>query len=183
MASLIWPAPMTTTMFSTPCPSPISSAHQVLSHALRLVRQWHVREIANRIKRVRRVWVERDKQRVEIRLRRAFRGDEFERLSQRAVTCEAGEVRVPADGVQALAIAQEFAPQIGLLDTGMPRMDGYEAAPDPLRRRFTDRARRVDRLGDRSRTSSAPTRLASIITSPSQSNRPGITRRVVGRLR
>jgi two-component system CheB/CheR fusion protein len=38
------------------------------------------------------------------------------------------DVRVAADGVQAVAIAQEFAPQIALLDIGMPRMDGYEAA-------------------------------------------------------
>ena len=38
------------------------------------------------------------------------------------------QVRVAADGVQAVAIAREFAPQIALLDIGMPRMDGYEAA-------------------------------------------------------
>jgi len=37
-------------------------------------------------------------------------------------------VRVAADGVQAVAIAQEFEPQVALLDIGMPRMDGYEAA-------------------------------------------------------
>ena len=38
------------------------------------------------------------------------------------------EVRVATDGVQAVAIAQEFDPHIALLDIGMPRMDGYEAA-------------------------------------------------------
>jgi PAS domain S-box-containing protein len=38
------------------------------------------------------------------------------------------EVRVAADGVQAVALAREFAPRIALLDIGMPRMDGYEAA-------------------------------------------------------
>jgi PAS domain S-box-containing protein len=38
------------------------------------------------------------------------------------------EVRVAADGVQAVSIAREFSPQIALLDIGMPRMDGYEAA-------------------------------------------------------
>ena len=38
------------------------------------------------------------------------------------------EVRVAADGVQAVSMAQEFAPRIALLDIGMPRMDGYEAA-------------------------------------------------------
>jgi CheY-like chemotaxis protein len=30
--------------------------------------------------------------------------------------------------VQAVAVALEFAPQIALLDIGMPRKDGYEAA-------------------------------------------------------
>ena len=44
------------------------------------------------------------------------------------VECMGHEVRVAADGVQALAMAQEFVPQIALLDIGMPRMDGYEAA-------------------------------------------------------
>jgi len=38
------------------------------------------------------------------------------------------EVRVAADGVQAVTIAGEFHPHIALLDIGMPRMDGYEAA-------------------------------------------------------
>ncbi len=38
------------------------------------------------------------------------------------------DVRVAADGAQAVEIAQQFAPQIALLDIGMPRMDGYEAA-------------------------------------------------------
>jgi PAS domain S-box-containing protein len=38
------------------------------------------------------------------------------------------EVRVAADGVQAVSIAREFVPRIALLDIGMPRMDGYEAA-------------------------------------------------------
>ena len=38
------------------------------------------------------------------------------------------DVRLAADGVQAVALAKEFRPQIALLDIGMPRMDGYEAA-------------------------------------------------------
>jgi PAS domain S-box-containing protein len=38
------------------------------------------------------------------------------------------EVRVAADGVQAVSIATEFRPAIVLLDIGMPRMDGYDAA-------------------------------------------------------
>jgi signal transduction histidine kinase/ActR/RegA family two-component response regulator len=44
------------------------------------------------------------------------------------VECMGHEVRVAADGVQAVAVALEFHPQIALLDIGMPRMDGYEAA-------------------------------------------------------
>ena len=38
------------------------------------------------------------------------------------------DVRVAVDGVQAVALAQTFNPQIVFLDIGMPRMDGYEAA-------------------------------------------------------
>jgi len=38
------------------------------------------------------------------------------------------DVRVAADGVQAVALAGTFEPQIAFLDIGMPRMDGYEAA-------------------------------------------------------
>jgi signal transduction histidine kinase len=38
------------------------------------------------------------------------------------------DVRVAADGVQAVALARTFNPQIAFLDIGMPRMDGYEAA-------------------------------------------------------
>ncbi len=38
------------------------------------------------------------------------------------------EVRVAADGVAAVALAREFAPQIAFVDIGMPHMDGYDAA-------------------------------------------------------
>jgi CheY-like chemotaxis protein len=38
------------------------------------------------------------------------------------------EVLVASDGVQAVELAERFEPQIALLDIGMPRMDGYEAA-------------------------------------------------------
>lgn len=38
------------------------------------------------------------------------------------------EVRTAADGVQALALAEAFDPDIAFLDIGMPRMDGYETA-------------------------------------------------------
>jgi CheY-like chemotaxis protein len=37
-------------------------------------------------------------------------------------------VRVAYDGAEALALAQDFAPHLALLDLGMPRMDGFEAA-------------------------------------------------------
>ena len=37
-------------------------------------------------------------------------------------------VHVAADGVQAVAMAKEFKPRIAVLDIGMPRMDGLEAA-------------------------------------------------------
>ena len=38
------------------------------------------------------------------------------------------QVRIAADGVQAVELAHDFQPEIALLDVGMPRMDGYEAA-------------------------------------------------------
>jgi signal transduction histidine kinase/ActR/RegA family two-component response regulator len=38
------------------------------------------------------------------------------------------DVRIADDGERAVAIAEEFEPQIAFLDIGMPRLDGYEAA-------------------------------------------------------
>ena len=38
------------------------------------------------------------------------------------------DVRIAGDGVEAVAIAESFEPQIAILDIGMPRMDGYAAA-------------------------------------------------------
>jgi len=38
------------------------------------------------------------------------------------------DVRVAADGEQAIAIGRAFEPQIAFLDIGMPRIDGFEAA-------------------------------------------------------
>ncbi|MFK3741199.1 PAS domain-containing hybrid sensor histidine kinase/response regulator [Massilia sp. TN1-12] len=41
---------------------------------------------------------------------------------------EGHEVRIAADGVEALDAAAAFLPQLAFLDIGMPRMDGYETA-------------------------------------------------------
>lgn len=48
------------------------------------------------------------------------------------------DVRVAADGIEAVEAALEFRPDMILLDLGLPRLDGYEAArrireqnPDP----------------------------------------------------
>ena len=38
------------------------------------------------------------------------------------------EVRTAYDGVEAIEAAREFRPEVVLLDIGMPRLDGYEAA-------------------------------------------------------
>ena len=38
------------------------------------------------------------------------------------------DVQVAADGLQAIALAERFEPQIAFLDIGMPQMDGYDAA-------------------------------------------------------
>jgi CheY-like chemotaxis protein len=38
------------------------------------------------------------------------------------------EVRVAQDGVEAVETARQFAPSVAVMDLGMPRMDGYEAA-------------------------------------------------------
>lgn len=38
------------------------------------------------------------------------------------------EVRTASDGLEALRVAEEFRPQLVLLDIGMPKLDGYETA-------------------------------------------------------
>ena len=59
------------------------------------------------------------------------------------------DVRTAHDGVEALAVAKTFDPDIVLLDLGMPKMDGYEAARQlrlrPASRRVTLIA--LDRVG------------------------------------
>jgi CheY-like chemotaxis protein len=45
------------------------------------------------------------------------------------------DVRVAADGAEAVAVAKTFRPHIAFIDIGMPRLDGYEVA---------DRIRRMD---------------------------------------
>ena len=70
------------------------------------------------------------------------------------------DVRTAHDGVQALAVAGTFDPDIVLLDLGMPKMDGYEAAQQF---RLRDKERRVTLIAltgwgqqqDRDRTSAA----------------------------
>jgi CheY-like chemotaxis protein len=38
------------------------------------------------------------------------------------------DARVARDGAEALALAEDFRPEVALLDIGMPRVDGYAAA-------------------------------------------------------
>jgi signal transduction histidine kinase len=45
------------------------------------------------------------------------------------------DVRSANDGLEALQVAETFAPQVVLLDLGMPRMDGYETARE-IRRKW-----------------------------------------------
>jgi PAS domain S-box-containing protein len=44
------------------------------------------------------------------------------------IECMGHDVVVAADGVQAVELAETFRPHLAVLDIGMPRMDGYEAA-------------------------------------------------------
>jgi CheY-like chemotaxis protein len=44
------------------------------------------------------------------------------------LTLEGHEVRAVHDGIEALAMGDEFAPQLIFLDIGMPLLDGYETA-------------------------------------------------------
>ena len=70
------------------------------------------------------------------------------------------DVRTANDGMEALEVAESFAPQVVLLDLGMPRMDGYETARQIRRRSWGRGATLVALTGwgqqqDRQRTSAA----------------------------
>ncbi len=70
------------------------------------------------------------------------------------------DIRVAHDGEEALTIADEFNPQIVVLDLGMPKMDGYETAGQMRTRPWGKRATLVALTGwgqqqDRLRTAEA----------------------------
>jgi signal transduction histidine kinase len=70
------------------------------------------------------------------------------------------DVRVVHDGVQALAVAKRFRPDVLLLDLGMPRLDGYRTAREIRRRAWGQQAIIVALTGwgqeqDRQRTAAA----------------------------
>jgi CheY-like chemotaxis protein len=41
---------------------------------------------------------------------------------------EGHDVRLAADGIEALEVAREFRPDVMVIDIGLPRLDGYELA-------------------------------------------------------
>ena len=70
------------------------------------------------------------------------------------------EVRMAHDGLEALAVAETFKPHIALLDLGMPKMDGYEAAREMRRHAWGKSATLIAITGwgqqqDRQRTAEA----------------------------
>ena len=54
--------------------------------------------------------------------------DDAAEMMQVMLQFKGHDVRVAADGVEAVDVASTFKPHIAFLDIGMPRMDGYEAA-------------------------------------------------------
>ena len=70
------------------------------------------------------------------------------------------EVRTAQDGLEALAVARTFQPEVVLLDLGMPAMDGYETARHLRRLAWGKQARLIALTGwgqqqDRIRTAEA----------------------------
>ncbi|HVX64821.1 MAG TPA: ATP-binding protein [Pirellulales bacterium] len=70
------------------------------------------------------------------------------------------EVRTAGDGLEALAAAEEFAPHAILMDLGMPRMNGYDAAREIRRTAWGKQVRLIAVTGwgqatDRLRTEAA----------------------------
>ena len=53
------------------------------------------------------------------------------------------EVRSATDGPEALALLDEFAPRIAILDIGLPGMDGYELAVRMRRARLPRRVQLI----------------------------------------
>jgi CheY-like chemotaxis protein len=70
------------------------------------------------------------------------------------------ETRTAADGVEAVEAAEEFRPDVALLDLGLPKADGYEACRR-IRRQSWGKAMRLlaltgrDRDEDRQRSTEA----------------------------
>jgi CheY-like chemotaxis protein len=70
------------------------------------------------------------------------------------------DVRTARNGIEAVAVAKTFGPDVVLLDLGMPKMDGYEAARQMRRQPWGKRATLVALTGwgqqqDRQRTTDA----------------------------
>jgi PAS domain S-box-containing protein len=57
------------------------------------------------------------------------------------------EVRSAADGLQALQVGREFLPEVVLLDLGMPKMNGYDAAVEMRRQAWGQHARLIATSG------------------------------------
>jgi signal transduction histidine kinase len=65
---------------------------------------------------------------VECRVLIAEDNPDAAEMMRMMLTFKGHDVRVATNGLQAVAVAEQFDPHIGFLDIGMPGMDGYEAA-------------------------------------------------------
>jgi two-component system, OmpR family, response regulator MprA len=54
--------------------------------------------------------------------------DEIAQVLQRSLRLEGYEVRIAADGEQALAVHAEYVPDVVILDLGLPKLDGIDVA-------------------------------------------------------